>query len=201
MTILPHARSHYAAAAAVTAAILALVAFVVAAADGVIGLVYTQGRTLESLDGFEYALPALGVTVPYVLWHVIPLAAGVFLSFWWVLPIRPQQRVGGVVLRSIVALVIGLAIAIAIEAVRLTTSDLPVNPTQGGAVDNRYYILVLGGLANDAWNLFAGSFGLVVAAGLAMWGWLRTRPVYGPLRHGTTQTGTTQTGPVPVSAE
>jgi hypothetical protein len=111
------------------------------------------------------------------------MAVGVFLSFWLILPIRPTQRVGGVVLRTLVAVLIGLVISIVIEAVRLTTSELPVNPyTQSGAMDNRYYILVLGGLAHDAWQLFAGGFAIVVAAGLALWGWLHTRPTFGPLR-------------------
>jgi hypothetical protein len=196
MTILPHVRTRHPGAAAVSSGVLLLALFAIAVADGVIGVVYTQGRTLESLDGFEYALPALGAVLPFALWQTVPLAAGVFLSFWLVLPVRPQQRLGGVLLRSAVALLVGLALAIALEAVRLTASDLPVNPTQGGAVDNRYYILVLGGLAHDAWQLFAGSLGLVLAAGLAMWGWLRTRPVYGPLRHGTAQTE-----PVPVASE
>ncbi|GAB3605840.1 hypothetical protein GCM10027413_12490 [Conyzicola nivalis] len=193
MSILPRARRGYPGVAGVTGAVFLLVVFVVAVIDGVVGIVYTQGRTLESLAGFEYALPALGAVVPFALWQVVPLAVGVFLSFWLVLPIRPHQRVGGVVLRSIVALLIGLVIAVAVEAVRLTTSDLPVNPTQSGAVDNRYYILVLGGLANDAWQLFASSLGLALAAGLAMWGWLRTRPSYGPLRHGGPQTEPVQT--------
>jgi hypothetical protein len=197
MSILPHARSRHPGAAAVASAALLLVAFLLAAADGVIGVVYTQGRTLESLDGFEYALPALGAIVPFALWQTVPLAAGVFLSFWLVLPVRPQQRLVGVLLRSVVALLIGLALATAVEAVRLTASDLPVNPlTQSGAVDNRYYIFVLGGLAHDAWQLFVGTLGLVLASGLAVWGWLRTRPVYGPLRHGAAQTE-----PVPVASE
>ena len=182
-------RSRHAGAAAVAAATLLIVAFVISVIDGVVGVVYTQGQTLKSLDGFDYAMPALGVAVPYALWQLVPLAAGVFLSFWLILPIRPRQRVGGVVLRAIVAVLVGLVIAVAVEAVRLTASDLPVNPyTQTGVVDNRYYILVVGGLAHDAWQLFAGTFGLVMAAGLAMWGWLHTRPAFGPLRHGSEPT-------------
>lgn len=179
----PPDTARHPAAAAVATLVFFVVALVVTVLDGVSGVVYTQGQTLKSLDGFEYALPALGAALPFALWQLVPMAVGVFLSFWLVAPIRPGQRVGGVVLRTLVAVLVGLVLAVAVEAVRLTASDLPVNPyTQGGAVDNRYYILVVGGLANDAWRLFAGTFAIVVAAGLALWGWLHTRPTFGPLR-------------------
>jgi len=190
MTTIGTTRTRYPGASAVAAAAFLLVAFVVSALDGVVGVVYTQGQTLESLAGFDYFLPALGFAVPFALSQLVPMAVGVFVSFWLVLPIRPEQGVGAVVLRALAALLLGLVISIGVEAVRLTTSDLPVNPyTQGGAVDNRYYILVVGGLAHDAWQLFSSTYAVVISAGLALWGWLHTREGLGGHRHGADGAG------------
>jgi len=185
MTTSAPSRTRHPMAAAVAALVFFVVAFVVSVVDGVAGVVYTQGQTLKSIDGFDYALPALGWAAPYALWQLVPMAAGVLLSFWLILPIRSGQGVGGVVLRTLGAVLLGLLFATAVAAVRLLSADLPVEPSQTDPADNRYYILVLGSLANTAWQLFAASFGLVVATGLALWGWLHTRPVYGPLRHGS----------------
>jgi hypothetical protein len=162
-------------AAALGALSFLIVALFVTIASDVVGVVYTQGQTVESLAGFEYALPALGAAVPYELWRLIPMAAGVFLSFWLILPPQSGQRVAGVVARSLVAVAVGLVFAMAIAAVRLVSSDLPVSPNAGGPTDNRYYLLVFGGLTNDAWQLFTQTFALVVAVGLAMWGARLTR--------------------------
>lgn len=165
-------RRHPGAAAAASAALL-VASLVLAIAGGVVGVVYTQGQTLGSLDGFDYALPALGFAVPYSLGRLVPLAVGVFLSFWLLLPLRPEQRLGGAIARIVAAALIGLLLAVAIDAVRMLAIDAPVAPADG---DNRYYILILGTLAHNAWTLFADTVGLVLAAGLAMWGGLRPRP-------------------------
>lgn len=183
MTTTTSTRTRHPAAVGVATLVYLVVAFVIAVLDGVAGVVYMQGQTLKSIDGFEYALPALGQAAPYALGQLVPMAAGVFLSFWLILPIRPQQRVGAVVLRALVAVLVGLLVATAIAAARLLASDLPVAPSPTDPADNRYYILVLGTLANSVWQLFSASFGLVVATGLALWGWLHTRPAYGALRH------------------
>jgi hypothetical protein len=185
MTTIPPTPTRYPVASALSVLVFVLVAFAVSVIDGVAGVVYTQGQTLQSLDGFDYALPALGWAVPYALWQLLPMGFGLLLSFWLILPIRPQQRVGAVVVRALGALVIGLLLAIAVAAVRLLTSDLGIQPSQTDPTDNRYAILVLGSLANTAWQLFAATLGLGVATALALWGWLHTRPVYGPLRHGS----------------
>ncbi|GAB2449890.1 hypothetical protein HD599_002131 [Conyzicola lurida] len=185
MTITPAPPSRHPGAAAAASLAVLVVAFVLSVLDGVVGVVYTQGQTLESLDGFDYALPALGWAVPYALWQLVPLTAGVFLSFWLILPIRPRHRVGQVVLRAFVALVIGVVVAGIVAAARLLATDLPVNPSSG---DGRYYVLVVGTLAHSAWQVFSDTLGLVVAAGLAMWGWLHTRPAYGPLRRSADET-------------
>jgi hypothetical protein len=169
-------RARHPRAAALAALAFGFVAFVVSVAEGVIGVVYTQGSTLESLDGFDYAGPAFQSIVPYAAGRILPMAVGVYLSFWLAAPLRPLQAVSHVIVRTLVALAIGLAISIGFEAVRLLTSDSPVNPfTQGGQTDNRYYILVAGGLAHDAWRLFVDTFAIVVAVGLATWGWMRPR--------------------------
>ena len=189
-TITPTRRRHPGTAIIATLVFL-VVAFVIAVADGVAGVVYTQGQTLKSIDGFEYALPALGSAMPYALWQLVPMAVGVFASFWLILPIRRHQGVGGVVLRGLVAVLVGVLIATVVAAVRLLASDLPVEPSPTDPDDNRYYLLVIGTLANSAWQLFADTVGLVIAAALAMWGWLVTRPTYGPLRHGSEETAAT----------
>jgi hypothetical protein len=176
MTTISPDRSRHPREAAMAALAFALVAFVVKTADGVIGVVYMQGVTLRSLDGLDYASPAFGVLAPFALWQVLPMAVGVFLSFWLLLPLRPAQRTREAILRSLGAVAIGLALAVLVAAIRLLTTDLPVNPmTQGGATDNRYYLFVAGGLANDTWQLFVDAFAMVVAVGLALWGWMRVR--------------------------
>ena len=184
----PHTRLGQVRAAAAAAGAFLVVALIVAVATDVVGVVYTQGQTLESVDGFEYTAPALGQALPYELWRLAPMAAGVFVSFWLTLPVRARHGVGTVIARSLVAVLVGLAVAVAVEAVRVVSGDLPVRPTlDDGTVDNRYYMVVLGGLTDYAWRLFADTFALVVAVGLAAWGTLRTRgtveeadPVPGP---------------------
>jgi len=191
MTTITPTRKRHPGVAIIATLIFLVVAFVIAVADGVAGVVYTQGQTLKSLDGFEYALPALGSAIPFALWQLVPMAVGVFASFWLILPIRRQNRVGGVVVRGLVAVLVGLLIAAVVTTVRLLALDLPVQPSQTDPTDNRYYVLVIGSLANAMWQLFSSSVGLVIAAALAMWGWLVTRPTYGPLRHGSEETAPT----------
>lgn len=191
MTTITPTRRRHPGVAIIATLIFLVVAFVIAVADGVAGVVYTQGQTLKSLDGFEYALPALGSAIPFALWQLVPMAVGVFASFWLILPIRRQNRVGGVILRGLIAVLVGLLIADVVTTVRLLGLDLPVQPSQTDPTDNRYYILVIGSLANAMWQLFSSSVGLVIASALAMWGWLVTRPTYGPLRHGSAETAPT----------
>ena len=162
--------------AAVVAGAFFVIATVVGVASGVIGVVYTQGLTLRSLDGFEYALPAFGQALPHTLGMMLPLAIGLFLSFWLIAPLRARTGLGGAIGRSLIALLVGLALAVLVQAfLVLEQNQLALNPGGAEQPDDRLYLLIGGGLAHTAWTLFADTLGLALAAGLAGWGWLRTR--------------------------
>ena len=161
-------------AAAIAAVSFLVVAVVVGVASGVIGVVYMQGQTLQSLDGFEYALPAFGQALPRILGMMLPVAVALFLSFWLIAPLRPELGLGAAIGRTLLALLIGLVLAVIIQAVMvIADNQLSLNPGPGQEVDDRIYLLIGGGLLNTTWTLFADTIGLALAAGLGAWGWLR----------------------------
>jgi hypothetical protein len=173
----PRPRRHP-AAAAIAAGVVFIVFVVVRVIDGVEGVVYTQGVTMQSLDGFEYAGVALPATIEYVLWRAVPFALGVFLSFWLIAPVRPGLRLVSTVLRSLVAVVIGVVLlALTTVARSIADNQLALNPGPGAAVDDRVYLLIAGSTSHEAWTVFTDAFPLVIAVGLAMWAALGRREV------------------------
>lgn len=164
------------AAAAIAAGVVLVVFVVISVIDGVEGVVYTQGRTMQSLDGFEYAAVALPATIEYVLRRAVPLAIGVFLSFWLIAPVRPELRLVSVVLRSLVAAVVGAVLVAGTTLVRLIADNQSsLDPGPGVAVDDRVYLLIAGSTAHETWSVFVDTFPLVIAVGLATWAALGRR--------------------------
>lgn len=173
------ARRRYPAVAAVAALSFFIVATVLGVAGGVVAVVYMQGQTLESLDGFDYALPALGQALPNTVTYTLPLAVGLFVSFWGIAPLRPGIGLAGAVGRTLVAMLVGLIIATVVyAAIIIGNNQSALNPPPGQEIDNRYILLVVAGIAQNAWTTFADTLGLALAAGLGAWGWLvRNRSV------------------------
>ncbi|TBN56230.1 hypothetical protein EYE40_01805 [Glaciihabitans arcticus] len=162
--------------AAIAAGVFLVLATLVGVTSGVIGVVYMQGVTMQSLDGFEYALPAFGQALPHTLGLMVPVAIGLFLSLWLIAPLRFGMGLGAAIGRTFLALVVGLILSVLVQAfLVLGQNQLALNPGGGEQPDDRLYLLIGGGLLNTAWTLFADTLGLALAAGLGAWGWLRTR--------------------------
>lgn len=116
------------------------------------------------------------MTVPLALWRLVPLALGAFLSFWLIAPLRPELRVGGVIGRSFVAVLIALVLVVIVTLIRLIADNQSsLNPSAGDPVDTRLYLLIGGTVVHDAWVTLSTTFLLVVATGLGAWGWMRDR--------------------------
>lgn len=163
-------RRRFPAQAATAAAVLLVVYVALSVVDGVEGVVYTQGVTMQSLDGFEYAGVAVGPTIEYALERGLPLALGVFLSFWVIAPLRPGLLIRSAVLRSVVAALVGVLLVAVTTLVRsVLDNQLGLNPGQGADVDERLYLLIAGGTAHEAWTVFADGVALVIAVGLGTW--------------------------------
>lgn len=168
-SVRPPARRHV-GASAIAAGVVLAVFLVVAVLNGVEGVVYTQGRTMQSLDGFDYAAVALPVTVEYSLWRAVPLAIGVFLSFWLIAPVRPGIRLVTAVLRSLVAAVVGVVLVAATALARsIADNQLALDPGPGAAADDRVYVLIAASTVHETWMVFVDSFPLVIAVGLVTW--------------------------------
>ena len=164
------------AVAAVAAGIILVVGVVVFVLTNIEGVVYVQAQTIRSIEALDYAGPVFGVTVPLALWRLVPLAAGAFISFWLVAPLRPELRVGGAIGRSFVAALIAIVLVIIVTVIRLIADNQSsLNPSAGNPVDTRVYLLIGGTVLHDAWVTLSTTFLLVVATGLGAWGWMRDR--------------------------
>jgi len=145
------------------------------------GVLYTQAQVMRSTDVLDYLGPAFVEGLRLAFAQFVPLAIGVFASLWGIVPIRGTERLGGAILKSVLAAVIAVVLATLIAAIRIIADNqLSLNPPPGVEVDSRVYALVAGSIVHSAWIAIAASAGLVMAAGLGMWGWLR-RPLVEPV--------------------
>ncbi len=101
----------------------------------------------------------------------LPFAIGVFLAFWQVAPISPSLRLGHVVTRALLAVVVGAALSFAVSLVARLGQYL----LEGD---------LFGALASDVLPLLASAFGLllrlaplVVLGAVLLWGWLERHPL------------------------
>lgn len=176
-TVDPQPRpARHPAVAAVAAGIILVVGVVVFVLTNIEGVVYVQAQTIRSIEALDYAGPVFGVTLPLALWRLVPLSVGALLSFWLIAPLRPELRVGGVIGRSFIAVLVAIVLVTIVTVIRLIAdNESSLNPPVGTSVDARVYLLIGGTVLHDAWTTLTTSFLLIVATGLGAWGWMRDR--------------------------
>jgi len=173
-------RSNAIAAGAATA-IVAGVMIVQAVAGSIIsffgnlGYAAGSGSVFSSLNGYN---PLVGMFQQFTL-SVLPIAIGVFLAFWLVVPLAPSLRIGRVILRSVVAAAIASALslvfAIFLAIGGAVTSAGPLFGNSFPAPDGMPLFYSIVGNVQSVFSTFLSSTPLVVLAGVLVWLWLAKR--------------------------
>lgn len=94
---------------------------------------------------------------------VLPVAIGVFLTFWLLLPITADLRIAGVAVRSLAAAGIGAALSLVFTAVYSGSSLL----FGAGSFSNAVF-----GTVQSALYTFVGVTPVVLLAGFLAWLWI-----------------------------
>jgi hypothetical protein len=135
------------------------------AADGGDGYFEVQNAFAPVAGAFQ----SLGTSV-------LPIAIGVFLAFWLVVPLNPELRVMQVVLRSLLASAIASAVSLVITIVfsfgGALVSSGPLFGNRFPNPDGSFLLYsVLGGIQSVFYTLVAVT-PLVILAGLLAWLWV-----------------------------
>lgn len=111
---------------------------------------------------------------------VLPIAAGVFLAFWAVVPLTAQLRIGRVVLRSLVASAIASVVSLVISAVYSVGSSVATGPFFANSFprpDGVSLFYSLFGAVQSVLYTFVSVTPLVMLAGVLVWLWAaKSRP-------------------------
>lgn len=160
--------------AGLAALAVALIGPVLMVSLGVVGVLHSQLRSVRSLEVLDYFGPVFFDAVPRALWLFVPLAIGVFLSFWLVAPLRASLRLGQALQRSFVALVIGAVFGSVGTVIRTLAIGQPAlaDPAPGGGFDVRQLLYLLANALNTSITGFVWAFSLVLLCGVVLWNWL-----------------------------
>lgn len=164
-----------------TAGAAALVVAVVMIVQAVLQAIISAFSNLaySSADGYYASqlgvLPFLG-SFTALGTSVLPIAIGVFLAFWLVVPLTADLRVTRVVLRSLLASVIASAVSLVITVLFsvfgavLSSGPLFGNSFPSTGVSSVFYSFVGG--VQSVFSTFVGVTPLVVLAGFLAWLWI-----------------------------
>jgi len=110
---------------------------------------------------------------------VLPIAAGVFLAFWLVVPITADLALARVVVRSLVAAAIASAVSLVISVVfALATAVSTAGPLFGNSFpvpDGGSLVFSLVGSIQSVAFTFLSTTPLIVLAGVLVWLWVSKR--------------------------
>lgn len=162
-------------AAGVAAALL--LEFILTAIGGALATMQYGGG---GLFGGDYATGLLAFGIWIATW-VLPVAAGVFVSFWRIVPITAALRPLQVIAWSLVATAVGVTLSFLARVVlsatqALSTSD-PMfgNSFPGGLGTARDMLFTLLTDLGSAVSALPGAAPLIVLSGLLLWIWLGHR--------------------------
>ena len=107
---------------------------------------------------------------------ILPIAIGVFLAFWLVVPLTADLRVIQVVLRSLIASAIASAISLVITIVfsigGALASSGPFFGNRFPSTDGSYVLNSFLGGVQSVFSTFVGVTPLIVLAGFLAWLWI-----------------------------
>lgn len=123
----------------------------------------------DAVGSFASTTAAFGLTVA-------PVALGVFLAFWLLVPLTAELRIGRVVLRSLAAAGTASAIALAITAVvTVVGAAMAAGPLFGNAfpsADGSILFQSLSMALQSALYSFVALAPVVTLAGVVVWLWV-----------------------------
>jgi len=169
------ANARTAGAAAVVVAGVMIVQSILQAIIAVFGnLAYSAAD--GNVNGLQNMFFPFGGSVFSFGTSVLPIAIGVFLAFWAVVPLTADLRVLQVVVRSLIASLIASAISLVITViVSLFSAVASAGPVFGnsfpGADGSSVFYSFVGGL-QSVFSTFVGVTPLVVLAGFLAWLWV-----------------------------
>ena len=112
---------------------------------------------------------------------ILPIAIGVFLAFWLVVPLTADMRVTRVAVRSLIASAIASAVSLVITVISsiggayATSGPFFGNSFPG--TDGTYFVYSFVGGLQSVFSTFIGVTPLIVLAGFLAWLWVsRGRP-------------------------
>ena len=171
--------------AGVAAAAVAVVMLVQAILQGIIGVFSNLAYGSANPEGGYFQLqntfaPIVGVAQSFGS-SILPIAIGVFLAFWLVVPLTSELRVLAVVVRSLIASAIASAVSLVITIIFAAGGAIAsAGPFFGNSFPNTdgsfiFYSLV-GGI-QSVFSTFVGVTPLIVLAGFLVWFWVsKPRP-------------------------
>jgi hypothetical protein len=119
--------------------------------------------------------PMMQLYFDQLMWTTVPLAIGVFVSLWLVMPVTAGLGFGRVLLSAVVATLIGIALVLVVTIVRVMGVYGPmVDPTSGGGFSQLVEVLrnsITTVVLSVTWDQFA----ITAAAVFGLWGWQQSR--------------------------
>jgi hypothetical protein len=167
--------------AGVAAAIVAGVMVVQAVVGSIISFFGNLGYGAGNGDmfgGLDAYNPLVGM-FQQLTTSVLPIAAGVFLAFWLVVPITADLPLARVIVRSLVAAAIASAVSLVISVVfALATAVSTAGPLFGNSFPvpdgGSLFFSLVGSIQSVAYT-FLSTTPLIVLAGVLVWLWLSKR--------------------------
>ena len=171
------ANARTAGAAAIIVAVVMLAQAVLQAIISVIGnLAYGAGDTSGGYFQLQNTFAPIGGVVQSLGTSILPIAIGVFLAFWLIVPLTADLRVTRVVLRSLLASAIASAVSLVITLVFSVFSAVasagPFFSNSFPIADGSSVFYSFVGGVQSVFYTFVGVTPLVVLAGFLAWLWV-----------------------------
>ena len=166
--------------AGAAAIIVAAVMIVQAILQAIISVFSNLGYGAANPDGGYFQLqntfaPVAGIAQSLGT-SILPIAIGVFLAFWLVVPLTADMRVTQVVLRSLLASAIASAVSLVITILfSLGGAFASAGPFFGNrfpSADGSFVLYSFLGGVQSVFSTFVGVTPLVVLAGFLAWLWI-----------------------------
>lgn len=181
ITSTPIQRRHVALVAAVAAASLGVALLLQRVLSSLVWLFVSMQQT----DGL-YDVRHLGNVFGDAFTTTLPLAVGVFLSFWLISPITAGLRMLQVILRSVLAIGIGVCLVFVVLAIGEVISAVSFSGPMFGAsfpdpalATGNIPQALASGLAS-AITIFISVLPIGILAGVLVWNWLARHPAQQP---------------------
>ncbi len=166
-------------AAAVTTggvALFMIIGHLLAQAIGLIGLAYSYGLELDVAAYWWAGFPE------FVFVYVLPISAGLFLSFWFIAPVSELLGLGHVITRTVlaagVASTLYFIVKVLVDVIVSIVADRPLlaDSFPSLSFNGPGILAILAQALQGALSTFVSLLPLAVLAGILLWHWRKANP-------------------------